>query len=122
MAKLIVTDGIALLKLSLSEKYLLGRSYIAFELDRTLKVSAEVTPSPKEIGEKVKYRWLPFNMSGEYQNGVKRILVIGPKKDRCIRILLLNPAFDEIYLTSGDQFELFAQLKEHQSGTIYPKD
>lgn len=122
MAKLIVTDGIALLKLSPVQGFLLGRKYIAFELDRILKVSAEETPPKESLGEKTRYGFLPFSMTGEYQVGVKRSLFIGPKKDRCIRILLLNPSFDEIYLTSGDQFELFAVLKGHQSGAVYPKD
>jgi hypothetical protein len=122
MAKLIVTDGIALLKLSLIQRYLLGRHYIAFDLDRILKVSAEDTPKREDLGEKSKYGWLPFSITGEYQLGAKRSLFIGPKKERCIRVLLLNPSFDEIYLTSGDQFEIFAVLKGHQSGAVYPKD
>ena len=122
MAKLIVTDGIALLKLSRLERYLLGRHYIAFELDRILKVSVEDTPTKDELGEKNRYGWMPFSITGEYQVGVKRSLFIGPKKERCVRVLLLNPDFDEIYITSGDQFELFAVLKGHQSGAVYPKD
>jgi hypothetical protein len=122
MAKLIFTDGIALLKLSRSERYLLGRHYVAFELDRILKVSAEETPKKDALGQKVKYGWLPFTRTGEYQNGAKRTLFIGPKKDRCVRVLLLSSSFDELYLTFGEQFELFALLKGNQSGSIYPKD
>jgi hypothetical protein len=122
MAKLIFTDGIALLKLSRVERFLLGRHYVAFELDRIIKVSAEETPEKNELGQKTKFGWLPFSRTGEYQNGVKRSLFIGPNRQRCIRILLLNPAFDEIYLTSGDQFELFSVLKGHQSGAVYPRD
>jgi hypothetical protein len=122
MAKLIFTDGIALLKLSRSERYLLGRHYIAFELDRILKVSAEETPKKDALGQKVKYGWLPFTRTGEYQNGARRTLFIGPKKDRCVRVLLLSSSFDELYLTFGEQFELFALLKGNQSGSIYPKD
>jgi hypothetical protein len=122
MAKLIFTDGIALLKLSRSERYLLGRHYVAFELDRILKVSAEETPKKDALGQRVKYGWLPFTRTGEYQNGAKRRLFIGPKKDRCVRVLLLSSSFDELYLTFGEQFELFALLKGNQSGSIYPKD
>lgn len=122
MAKLIVTDGIALLKLSRVERHLLGRHYIAFELDRILKVSVEETPKRSELGEKTRYGWLPFSITGEYQNGVKRSLFIGPNKERCVRVLMLNPSFDELYITAGDQFELFAVLKGHQSGAVYPKD
>lgn len=122
MAKLIVTDGIALLKLSRVERYVLGRHYVAFELERILKVSAEETPTKATLGTKNRYGWIPFSKTGEYQNGVKRSLFIGPNKDRCIRVLLLNPSFDELYLTFGDQFELFTFLKGHQSGAVYPKD
>ncbi len=122
MAKLIFTDGIALLKLSRVERFLLGRHYIAFELDRILKVSAEETPGKDALGQKTKHGWLPFTITGEYQNGAKRTLFIGPKRDRCVRVLLLNTAFDELYLTFGEQFELFAHLKGNQSGSVYPKD
>lgn len=122
MAKLIVTDGIALFKLSRVERYVLGRHYIAFELDRILKVSVENTPSRDELGQKTRYGWIPFTITGEYQIGVKRSLFIGPNKERCVRVLLLNPSFDELYVTSGDQFELYAILKGHQSGALYPKD
>jgi hypothetical protein len=122
MAKLIFTDGIALLKLSRVERFLLGRHYIAFELDRILKVTAEETPKKSALGQKAKFRWLSFSRTGEYQIGIKRCLFIGPNRQRCIRVLLLNPAFDEIYLTTGDQFELFTVLKAHQSGAVYPRD
>ncbi len=122
MAKFIVTDGIALLKLSRLERFALGRHYVAFELERILKVSAEETPSKESLGTKNRYGWLPFSKTGEYQTGVKRSLFIGPNKDRCVRVLLLNPSFDELYLTFGEQFELYSQLKEHQSGAVYPKD
>jgi hypothetical protein len=39
-----------------------------------------------------------------------------------VRVLLLNPSFDELYVTSGDQFELYAILKGHQSGALYSTD
>lgn len=122
MAKLIVTDGIALFKLSRTERYVLGRHYIAFELDRILKVSVEQTPKRSDLGEKTRYGRLPFNLSGEYQIGVKRSLFIGPKKANCIRVLLLNPSFDELYVTSGDQLGLYDILKGYQTGAGYPKD
>lgn len=122
MAKLIVTDGIALLKLSRVERYILRRHYVAFELDRIVKVSAEATPSKKALGDKTSYGWVPFSKTGEYQNGVKRSLFIGRNKQTCVRVLLLNPSFDELYLTFGDQLDLFAFLKGHQSGSVYPKD
>jgi hypothetical protein len=35
---------------------------------------------------------------------------------------MLNPALDEIVLTSGKQLELYAILKEHQQDKIYPRD
>lgn len=122
MAKLIVTDGIALFKLSRLERYALGRHYVAFELERILKVSIEETPQRSELGEKTRYGWLPFSICGEYQIGVKRSLFIGQNRERCVRVLMLNPSFDELYITSGDQLELYAVLKEHQSGSVYPKD
>jgi len=122
MAKLIITDGIGLIKLSPVQRYLLGRRYVAFELDRMLKVSVENTPKRANLGEKAKYGWLPFSCTGEYQNGAKKSLFIGPKKTRCVRVLILNPALDEICLTTGNQLALYAVLKEHQKGKIYPRN
>ena len=122
MAKLIITDGIGLLKLSLVQRYLLGRRYVAFELDRMLKVTVQNTPKKADLGEKVKHGWLPFSRTGEYQNESKKSLFIGPKKSRCVRVLMLNPALDEILLTSGNQLELYAVLKEHQKEKIYPRN
>ena len=122
MAKLIITDGIRLIKLSPVQGYLLGRRYVAFELDRMIKVEVLNTPTRADLGEKTKYGWLPFSITGEYQKGAKKTLFIGPKKDRCVRVLMLNPALDEIILTSGKQLELYAILKEHQQDKIYPRD
>lgn len=36
--------------------------------------------------------------TGEYLRGVKRLLWVGGFGSKPVRILLLNPAFDEIYL------------------------
>ena len=122
MAKLIITDGIGLIKLSPVQRYLLGRRYVAFELERMIKVSVQNTPKRADLGEKAKHGWLPFSRTGEYQNGAKKSLFIGPKRSRCVRVLMLNPALDEIVLTSGNQLKLYAVLKEHQKDKIYPRD
>ena len=122
MAKLIITDGIGLIKLSPVQRYLLGRRYVAFELERMIKVSVQNTPKRADLGEKAKHGWLPFSRTGEYQNGAKRSLLIGPKRARCVRVLMLNPALDEIVLTTGNQLKLYAVLKEHQKDKIYPRD
>jgi hypothetical protein len=122
MAKLIITDGIGLIKLSPVQRYLLGRRYVAFELDRMLKVVVQNTPKRADLGEKVKHGWLPFSRTGEYQIESKKSLFIGPKKARCVRVLMLNPALDEIILTSGNQLELYAVLKENQQEKIYPRN
>jgi hypothetical protein len=122
MAKLIITDGIGLIKLSPVQRYLLGRRYVAFELDRMLKVVVQNTPERADLGEKVKHGWLPFSRTGEYQNESKKSLFIGTKKVRCVRVLMLNPALDEIILTSGKQLELYAVLKENQQEKIYPRN
>ena len=122
MAKLIITDGIGLIKLSPVQRYLLGRRYVAFELERMIKVSVENTPKRADLGEKSKHGWLPFSRTGEYQNGAKKSLFIGPRKARCVRVLMLNPALDEICFTTGNQLKLYAVLKEHQKDRIYPRN
>ena len=121
MAKLIITDGIGLIKFSPIQRYLLGRRYVAFELERMITVSVQNNPKKEDLGEKAKHGWLPFSRTGEYQNGAKRSLFIGPKRARCVRVLMLNPALDEIVLTTGNQLKLYAVLKEHQKDKIYPR-
>ncbi len=122
MAKLIITDGIGLIKLSPVQRYLLGRRYVAFELERMIKVSVQNTPKRADLGQKTKHRWLPFSWTGEYQDGAKKSLFIGPRKSRCVRVLMLNPALDEICFTTGNQLKLYAVLKEHQKDRIYPRN
>lgn len=122
MAKLIITDGVALLKLSRAERFELGRRYIAFDLNQVLRMSVEETPSKDALGKKTKFGRLSFSDSGEYQNGSKVSFFIGPKRDRCIKVQLLNPVISEMYLTFGNQFKVFSSLTSSHSGIVYPKD
>lgn len=122
MAKLIITDGIALVKLSPMQRLLLRRHYIAFELDRILKVTAEPTPTKAELGKKTQFGWVFFTRTGEYRNGAKRTLFVGSGKEHCVRILLLSASIDELYVSSSKQFEYFSVLKAHQSPVVFPKD
>jgi hypothetical protein len=122
VAKVLITDGIGLIKLSPVQRYLLGRRYVAFELERMIKVSVQNTPKRADLGQKTKHGWLPFSWTGEYQDGAKKSLFIGPRKSRCVRVLMLNPALDEICFTTGNQLKLYAVLKEHQKDRIYPRN
>lgn len=122
MAKLIITDGVALLKLSRAERIGLGRRYIAFDLNQVLRMSVEETPSKDALGKKTKFSRLSFSDTGEYQDGSKISFVIGPNRDRCIKLMLLNPEISEMYLTFGNQFKVFASLAAHQRAAAYPRD
>jgi len=98
VAKLKVSDGVVLIKLSLLQKCLLGRPYIAFELSRIISVSSENTPTRRSLGLRKSKNFLYLFKTGEYLRGVKRLLWVGGAGSKTIRILMLNPAFDEIYL------------------------
>ena len=93
MAKLIITDGIGLIKLSPVQRYLLGRRYVAFELDRMLKVVVQNTPKRADLGEKVKHGWLPFSRTGEYQNESKKSLIYRSKEGPLRKSLDAKPCF-----------------------------
>ncbi len=112
MADLIVTDGIALLKFSRSERVALGRQYLAFDLNRVLKASIEPVPSKAVLGKKSSLKRLSFSRTGDYKNEDKRSLFIGPRKKSCVRVLLVTTQIDVLYLTFGDQSKLCAQLKK----------
>jgi hypothetical protein len=117
MAKLAITDGIALLELSRLERYELGRKYIAFDLNQVMGISIIDTPNDAEFGKKTKFHWVSLSKTGEYQNGENVSVLLGPKRDTCVRVVLLNPYFTYLYLTFGDQSELLSRLK--RAG--YPK-
>lgn len=98
MARVVISDGIGLIELSPLQKYLLGRPYIAFELARIIAINEETTPSKRALGQRKSPNLLYLFKSGEYLRGVKRLLWVGGPGSKTVRILLLNPAFDEIYL------------------------
>jgi len=122
MAKLIVTDGIALLKLSRREKLALGRGYIVFGLNQVLSISVEETPAKADRGTKIKHGWFSFSDSGEYENGGKSSLFVGPERDHCVRVMLLNPSFTGLYLTFGDNLKVYARLKGAAAQGFTAKD
>ena len=98
MAKLVTSDGIALIQMSPLERWLLGRHFLAFELSRIVGLYLEEAPKRRSLGQRRGGNLLYLVKSGEYIRGVKRILVVGSSRKQTVRILLLNPAFDEIYL------------------------
>ena len=111
MAKLIITDGVALLELSRRERMALGRKYIVFGLNQVLSISVEETPVKTDVGTKVKHGWVSVVESGEYENGGKSSFFVGPDRDHCVRIMLLNPSIVGLYLTFGDNLKVLARLK-----------
>lgn len=98
MVQVVVSDGIGLIELSWLQKRLLGRRYIAFELGRIVAVYEEKTPTRRSLGQRKSKNVLFLFKTGEYLRGVKRLLWVGGLGSKTVRILLLNPAFDEIYL------------------------
>ena len=98
MVRVVISDGIGLIELSRLQKYLLGRPYLAFELARIVAVYEEKTPTRRSLGQRKTPNLLYLFKAGEYLRGVKRLLWVGGVGSKTIRILLLNPAFDEIYL------------------------
>jgi len=122
MAKIIITDGIALLKLSRGESYALGRKYIVFGINQVLSLAVEETPNQADLGTKVKHGWFAASKASEYTDGSKSSLIIGPKKDHCVRVTLLNPAIFAVYLTFGDNLKVYAHLKGASAQGLRAKD
>ncbi len=98
MVQVVISDGIGLIELSWLQKRLFGRPYIAFELGRIVAVYEEKTPTRRSLGQRKSKNVLFLFKTGEYLRGVKRLLWVGGLGSKTVRILLLNPAFDEIYL------------------------
>ena len=98
VVRVVISDGIGLVELSWLQRRLLGRPYIAFELARIVAVYEEKTPKRRTLGKRRSPNVLFLFKTGEYLRGVKRLLWVGGFGSKTVRILLLNPAFDEIYL------------------------
>jgi len=102
MSKFIISDGVALLKLSPMSRYLLNRPHLVFEVDRISTLYVENRPKRRALGTRKSPNPLKLFRVGEYLLGVKRILVIGSRSKLCLRILVMNPHFDEILLTGRE--------------------
>jgi hypothetical protein len=111
MAELIVTDGIALLKFSATERLALGRHFFAFDLNRVLKASVEQSPSKDILGKKLGSKWWLFSRTGVYQNEASQALFVGPKRKRCVRVVLLSTEIEYLYLTFGEENDLHSRLR-----------
>jgi len=73
----------------------------------------EKRPKRQELGDRKSPNFLNIFRVGEYLLGVKRILVIGPKSEVCLKILLMSPHFDEIMLT-GKSIEVdYVELSKY---------
>lgn len=111
MAKLVISEGIALVNLSRRQRRLLDRPYIAFELGRIVAVYKVEPPKRSELGQR-KTRGFRFWKTGGYIRGVKRVLYVKGSGKEVVRILLLNPTFDEVYLqfkSASGSFEVLAK-------------
>lgn len=111
MARVVISDGIALIKLSPVQRYLLKRPHIAFELARMVGIYLEMTPKRRDLGVKSSKGWFFWTKTGEYQAGVKKILFLGRRRGTSVRILMLNPAFDEFFLSDRKSEEIAAFLR-----------
>lgn len=111
MARVVISDGIALIKLSPVQRYLLKRPHIAFELARMVGIYLEMTPKRRDLGVKSSKGWFFWTKTGEYQAGVKKILFLGRRRGTSVRILMLNPAFDEFFLSDRKSEEIAALLR-----------
>ena len=113
MGKVIISDGIALIKLSPLQRYLTQRRHIAFELERLNTLYLEKTPTRRGLGRRKSPNFLGLFKTGEYLLGVKRVIFVGPSRGRCLKIMLLNPAFDEVYLNISHPEKLFVELSKY---------
>ena len=113
MGKVTISDGVVLIKLPPIQRYLLQKPYLAFELGRLNTLYLEKTPARRALGRRKSQNWLGLFKTGEYLLGVKRVIFLGPSRQTCLRILLLNPSFDEIYLNVSNPEKLFVELSKY---------
>ncbi len=86
---------------------------IAFEMGRIVAVYQEKSPARRTLGQRKTKNLLFLFKTGEYLRGVKRILCLGGAHSTTVRILLLNPAFDEIYIQTRKPEQLLKILDEN---------
>jgi hypothetical protein len=111
-----VSGTIGLIKLSRIQRFLLQRRFIAFELRRIVAIYEEKPPKRKLLGVRRTRNLLFLFKTGEYSRGIKKILYLGPTGGKSVRILLLNPDFDEIYISLRGRKDLLALLQKYVSG------
>jgi hypothetical protein len=109
LAKLVISDGIVLVRLNPVQRFLLQRPHIAFELDRMVGIYVQKSPKRRDLGTKASKGWFFWSKTAEYQDGVKKTLYLGKRRGQAVRVLLLNPAFDE-FLLGGQKAEEIAFL------------
>lgn len=107
--KLVISDGIVFIRLNSVRRSLLERPHIAFELTRMVGIYVQKAPKTRNLGEKVSQKSFLWSKTGVYQDGFKKTLYLGRNRGKSVRILLLNPAFDQLLL-AGRKSEKIANL------------
>ena len=113
VSKITVADGVGVIRLTPLERIAFGRTFISFETARVVGAYLEATPKRRELGVRVSRNGLFWPKVGEYALDSKRVMYLSSRKKSCIRLLFLNPAFDELYLSLQD-FEVLAPAIKSQ--------
>lgn len=117
--KVVISDGIVLVKLNPVQRSLLKRPHIAFELSRIMAIYLQKAPKRRDLGLKANKDWFFWSKTAEYQDGFKKTLYLGKRRGKAVTILLLNPAFDEFLLFTRKAAQIADLLRPYLKKTDF---
>ena len=111
MATVRFCDDKAIIDLTYFEQKIFERNEFEVDLRSLFSVDREAIPGMENLGQRQTTRWIFEGYKGTYLYKYKKRVVLGQPGEESVRILLFNPAFDEIWLpveNTSDLAENFA--------------
>jgi hypothetical protein len=111
MATVRFFDDKAIIDLTYFEQKIFERNEFEVDLRSLFSVDREAIPGMENLGQRQTTRWIFEGYKGTYLYKYKKRVVLGQPGEESVRILLFNPAFDEIWLpveNTSDLAENFA--------------
>jgi hypothetical protein len=78
-----------------------------------MAIYLQKAPKSRDLGLKANKDWFFWSKTAEYQDGVKKTLYSGKRRGKTVRILLLNPAFDELLLVMHKSDQIAQLLRPY---------
>jgi hypothetical protein len=106
MATVRFCDDKAIIDLTYFEQKIFERSEFEVDLRSLISVDLEFIPEIENLGQRQTTRWIFEGYKGTYLYKYKKRVVLGQPGEKSVRILLFNPAFDEIWLPGESSSEM----------------